>query len=221
MIMTIAVITLFIIGVGQKQSFRLYLLVSFAWSVSTLESCVGERFSSARKREFCSKNPPFGQMLLGKRGQGAQVWRGCLSVCLSLTRSQEVGPITRALQHGPYPGRLMNECREKISGCGRAAGTFRAPAHRLTAPTSAAYGVSDHWILWLSAGVREPFNVSSEQRFIQIDKQSAIDLSCPGNAAEAVKMVKTTFDQWRSSSETDLRPIKHRKQQQNVRLSAK
>lgn len=114
MIMTIAVITLFIIGVGQKQSFRLYLLVSFACSVSTLESCVGERFSSAR-----SKNPPFGQMLLWKRGQGAQVWRGCLSVCLSLTRSQEVGPITRALQHGPYPGRLMNECREKISGCGR------------------------------------------------------------------------------------------------------
>lgn len=129
MIMTIAVITLFIIGVCQKQSFQLYLLVSFARSICTLESCVGERFSSARKWETCNKSPPFGEMLLGKGGQGPQVWGGggCLSVCLSLTRSQEVGPITRALQHGPYPGRLMNECREKISGCVRWAGTFRAP----------------------------------------------------------------------------------------------
>lgn len=158
MIMTIAVITPFIIGVCQKQSFRLYLPVSFASSICTLELCVGERFSSARKCELCDQNPPFGGTLLGKCGQGPQVWRVCLSVCLSLTRSQEVGPITRALQHGPHPGRLMNECREKSCGCGRLAATSGA-----SAPTHEG---SSHWILGLSLTLgshSESFRVSSSQ----------------------------------------------------------
>lgn len=206
MIMTIAVITPFIIGVCQKQSFRLYLLVSFAWSICTLESCVAEPFSSARKCESCNKTPPFGETLLGKRGQGPQVWRVCLSVCLSLTRSQEVGPITRALQHGPYPGGLMNECREKTSGCVRRAGTFRA-----SPPCSSNLGCS--WRKHPLNLVTSVWRSGAIQRFLwaKIHSDWPVVSYRSFMTAEAVKMVRYTFHRWRSSSETDFRPIKHGK----------